>query len=879
MSFGRHQGRFIRRIGLMSAGSIIALSAHGAAIAREPNPTVDDQTSIQVDDIIVTGSIIQNRAEIQARQRTSAIVDTLSSDEIGALPDVTIAESMRRIPGVTTIYNDDIGQFASVRGLHPDLIPVQLNGMSIATTGDLGEGSRKINLQVIPGEAVGQIQAYKTLSPDLDAGALGGLINLVPLSAFKSNEPVFLATVGASYTTDMDVPDVNSMGDTKDSPYGYNANVLLSDRFGADDNIGLTVSGTWSVRPRTQTNSGTTGRTYYTAGGTATTPESSDWNGLSVPTQFISHYYTNKFEKLGGTARLEYRVNDRFETGLLGFAYFSDEQETRNSNRLFGLDQPTNTTETTGDARVKSADTQWRYNTFERNQYGLQWETKTLIGDRGELKTNLAWSRATFSSERPFVSFLYKPNLRLSYDLNSNGVPYTLHDPAKFADPSNYALSTTYHDWREAQSDVWEGRADYAYNTMLSDRGWGFAVGADYRLMDMERDNFGVNYQTGGRSLDGLELSVDAPGWFPNAMWIDQETFWRDAAQGLTINAAETDATNRRSDYTYEEDVFAAYAALNYNTDRMSLSGGLRVDTVRFDAVMALVEDGVLMPEKASASGDYNHVLPYFNAVYNVTPEMRLKFGASQTLGRPNPEMIATVYDADYTDFEITQGNPDLKPRLSTNLDLGAEWFFNGGDSMVTATVFYKDIKDDILEITSQEDIDGVTWFVTQPLNGETTKYKGVELGFVKNSFGDLHPWLDNLGASANAMWVKGETSYLYKGAQRIRDDLLYQADFSGNAAVFYGFDYGSEIRLAYNRQGRYVEEYGANPWDDNVSPTFDTFDLTAKWAIDDQWQLRLEGRNIFSNNRERYTGPNHEYKRTDLEIGSSWFVRATYSY
>lgn len=879
MSFGRNQSRFIRRIGLMCAGSVIALAGHNGAFAQASSTTTADPDTNQVDDIVVTGSIVQNRAEIQARKRTSAIVDTLSSDEIGALPDMTIADSMRRIVGVTTIYNDDIGQFASVRGLHPDLIPVQWNGMSLATTGDLGEGSRKINLQVIPGEAVGQIQAYKTLSPDLDAGALGGLINLVPLSAFNSTEPVFLATAGTSYTTDMDVSDVNAMGDNKHSPYGYAANLLLSDRFGKTDNIGLTVSGNWSVRPRTQTNTGTTGRAYYTAAGVATTPEAANWNGLSVPTQFINHYYTNKFEKVGGTARLEYRVNDRFETGLLGFAYFSDEQETRNSNRLFGLDTPLNTTEMTGSARVKSADVQWRYNTFERNQYGLQWGTKTRVSSRGELATNLAWSRATFSSERPFVSFLYKPNLRLSYDLNSPGVPYTLADPAKFANPANYVLSTTYRDWRQAQSDVWEGRADYTFNTLLSDRGWGFAVGADYRRMDMERDNFGVNYQTGGLTLAGLALNVEAPGWFPNALWIDQETFWRDKLSGLTINAAETDATNRRSDYTYQEDVFAAYAALNYNTDRMSLSGGLRFDTTAFDATMALVRNGVLMPDKTSASGDYAHVLPYFNALYNLTPAVRLKFGASQTLGRPNPEMIATVYDADFTEFKITQGNPDLKPRLSTNLDLGGEWFFNGGESMITATVFYKDITDDILQITSQQEIDGALWYVSQPVNGETTKFKGLELAFVKNSFGDLHPWLQHLGASANAMWIKGETTYLYNGVERIRDDLLYQADFAGNAAIFYGFDNGSEIRFAYNRQGRYVEEYGANPWEDNVSPPFDTVDLTAKWALDDQWQLRLEGRNILSNNRERYTGPNNEYKRTELEIGSSWFVRATFSY
>jgi iron complex outermembrane recepter protein len=875
MTFDIRSGGAKRRAVLMGASSALAMTA-STALAQ----TVYDapQAAVTVDEIVVTGSVIQNRAEINARQRSTAIIDTLSSDEIGALPDVTIAESMRRIAGVTTIYNDDIGQFASVRGLHPDLIPVQFNGMGIASTGDLGEGSRKINLQVIPGEAVGQIQAYKTLSPDLDAGALGGLINLVPLSAFDSNERTLLATVGTSYSTDMDVPDINSWGHGKDSPFGYNANLLFSDRFGVNDNIGLTISGAWSVRPRTQTNSGTTGRSYYTADGAATTPESADWNGLAVPTQFISHYYTNRFEKFGGTARLEFRPNEWFETSLLGFAYFSDEQETRNSNRLFSLDQPLDTTEDTGTARVRSADTQWRYNTFERDQYGVQWGTNAQVGMRGELSTNLAWSRATFSTERPFVSFLYRPNLRLSYDLNQD-IPYTLDDPAAFADPSNYALGNTYHDWREAESDLWEGRVDYAFNNRAQDRGWGFAAGADYRRMDMQRDNFGVNYEAGGLTLDGLEMTVDAPGWFPDALWIDADTFWGEVIQSVAIDETATDSTNRRDDYFYEEDVLAVYAAATYNTDRMSLSGGLRFDAVDFDATMALVNDGVLMPEPTTATGDYDHVLPYFNAVVRLTPSMRLKFGASQTLGRPNPEMIATVYDADYADLQITMGNPDLQPRLSTNLDLGFEWFFNGGDSMFTATLFHKDIEDDILEITSQEIIDGDTWFVTRPLNGETTTYRGLELGFVKNSFGDLHRWLGNLGASANAMWVDGETTYLYDGERRVRNDLLYQADFAGNAAVFYGFNDGSELRLAYNRQGRYVEGYGANPWQDNLSPPFDTLDLTAKWAVNEQWQLRLEGRNVLSNNRERFTGPNHEYKRTDLEIGSSWFLRATFAY
>src|SRR5690606_15151393 len=188
------------------------------------------------------------------RREAIAIVDTLSSDEIGAMPDLTIAESLRRIAGVTTVYNDDIGQFASIRGSHPDYVPVTINGLTIATTGDHGEGTRKVNLQVIPASAVQQLQAFKSLSPELDAGALAGLINVVPSSAFDPGQSLLGVTLGTSYSTYMDVPDDNSAGrDSKDSPWGRSAQFYWAPTF-ADDTLGLMVTGIYEQRPRTQSN-------------------------------------------------------------------------------------------------------------------------------------------------------------------------------------------------------------------------------------------------------------------------------------------------------------------------------------------------------------------------------------------------------------------------------------------------------------------------------------------------------------------------------------------------------------------------------------------------------------------------------------------------
>lgn len=881
-----HVRRLTARTALLCASSLLILGAAlapSAGLAAEQTPSTgpssEGEAENLVDAVVITGSVLQNRAEIRARKESTAVVDTLSSDEIGALPDITIAESMRRIVGVTTIYNDDIGQFASIRGLHPDFIPVTVNGLTLATTGDLGEGTRKVNLQVIPGQAVSQIQAFKTMSADMDAGALGGLINLVPVSAFGAGAQKIVVTGGVSYSSYMDVPDINSAGDRKDSPYGGAVNALVAKRFGANEQFGFSATGFWQARPRTQTNYTTTNRLYFNDAGVATTPESADWNGFAAPTQFTAHNYTNLFTKYGGTGRLEYEPSERFYASLFGFAYFSDEQETRNTNRVFSFDQPQNLTATTGSLRAKSSDTQWRYNTFERDQWGVQLQTLSKLSPRGELSTNLGYSKATFFSDRPYVSFLYKPNTRLTYDLNNWRHPVTLDNPEAYLNPANFRLSETYHDSRDTEADVWEGRIDYGFNNKADDRGLGFAAGLDFRTMRTQRDITSTNYVANSIALTGLALEPNftVPGFFERALWIDQKKFWGEAVNTVPIDAKASAQASGVGDYDYSEDVLALYGALNYRTDHLDVSGGLRMDDIDYSAKMAQVVGGVLQPGFVGKSGGDTQVLPYFNAVYSFTPDFRLKLAASQTLGRPNPETIATVETVDPTEFTITRGNPDIKPRRSTNYDIGFEKFFNGGQGMITATAFYKDIQDDILTVTSLQQIDGADWEVSQPINGESTVYKGLELGLINNSFGAVHPLLDKVGAQLNLMWVKGETGYLYNGQERVRDNLLFQANFSANAAIFYSFAPGSEIRLAYNRQGLYVEEYGASPWQDVVSPPFATYDLTIKWAVRPNWLVSVEGRNIFDEDRVRNTGPNYEYERARLEIGSSWFVRLSY--
>ena len=103
---------------------------------------------------------------------------------------------------------------------------------------------------------------------------------------------------------------------------------------------------------------------------------------------------------------------------------------------------------------------------------------------------------------------------------------------------------------------------------------------------------------------------------------------------------------------------------------------------------MASVSGGVVQPGKAVASGSDTEVLPYLNAIWALSPDFRIKASASKTLGRANPEMIATVENINEEEFTLSRGNPGIKPRQSTNIDLGMEYYFNEGLGMLTLTGF-----------------------------------------------------------------------------------------------------------------------------------------------------------------------------------------------
>ena len=163
-----------RRTRLLSgvAFGAAALMAVGSAQAQTVS-TQNEQTT-DVGDVVVTGIRRSIEASIAAKAANTSIVEVISAEDIGKLPDVSIAESLARLPGVTMQRLDGRSQQISIRGLGPDFTTALLNGRELVTTGD----NRGVEFDQFPSELLNSVVVYKTPDAALVGQGLAGTVDL-----------------------------------------------------------------------------------------------------------------------------------------------------------------------------------------------------------------------------------------------------------------------------------------------------------------------------------------------------------------------------------------------------------------------------------------------------------------------------------------------------------------------------------------------------------------------------------------------------------------------------------------------------------------------------------------------------------------------------
>ena len=201
------------------AGSI-ACALSGTAVAQ------DDEV---IEEIVVQGVRTSLAGALEQKRASDLVIETISADSIGQLPDVTIAESIVRLPGINGARDRGNESQAVVRGMGPRLVLGLVNGREVAST----EPNRNIRWEIYPSEIVNAVQVYKSQSADLVAGGVAGTIDLRTIAPLDYAGPSFVVRGGpVYYEAATDIPNY--------SEWGYRGSLSLVGEFA--DNFGAALA-------------------------------------------------------------------------------------------------------------------------------------------------------------------------------------------------------------------------------------------------------------------------------------------------------------------------------------------------------------------------------------------------------------------------------------------------------------------------------------------------------------------------------------------------------------------------------------------------------------------------------------------------------------
>ncbi|MEP7304926.1 MAG: TonB-dependent receptor [Acidobacteriota bacterium] len=127
------------------------------------------------------------------------------------------------------------------------------------------------------------------------------------------------------------------------------------------------------------------------------------------------------------------------------------------------------------------------------------------------------------------------------------------------------------------------------------------------------------------------------------------------------------------------------------------------------------------------AKANDGSVLPAFHVRYAATPNTNLRFAVTRSLARPNYYDAVPYRTQDDNAATVMLGNADLRPTMSWNVDALAEHYFRSVGA-VSAGAFYKNLADYVYLFTTQQNLGGVQYQVTQPLNGDVATIRGLEV-------------------------------------------------------------------------------------------------------------------------------------------------------
>ena len=792
-----------------------------------------------MDEIVVTGFRIAQLTALQDKRSSVQIKDSVTADDAGKLPDINAAEALQRLPGTSISIDQGEGRYVSIRGIDAGLNNVTIDGQTI---GAPEADSRRIALDTIPTDVLSKLEVVKAVTPDMDANAVGGTVNLVTPSAYDPAQPTQLtASVNAGYY------DINGK-----TPYGGSA--TWSQRFGADEQFGLVLAGSYSERQYDSEN----------VQGGAEWEEEGDY---VVPDEFVLRDYELERIRQGIVANLEFRPTDQVRLYWRNlWNEFQDTEQRQAAIIDYRNGDLLDQTPTSGTFTEAEADRRVKYRREKQSILNTSLGGEFLFG-RYTLSADLAYGEA--KQDTPFDNewrFSTADEFPATYD--TSRFFWNVDGGAPFYDASGYDFDEVSRNRQLVEEKLKIAQLDLKREFDFGSGLGYWKVGAKLTDRDKDSDQDGNVYD--GFDGDYLLDSVSKPGkkgfltsvasyynpYGPRVDYRAAEAVFAVSTSSFERSDLDSLEESLAADYQVSEEIVAAYVMAGFDSGPWSLTGGVRMEKTdaSYGAYDLVFEDGDLVEESVfrKGSNNYTDYLPGLIVRYQAAPDLFVRAAWTNTLGRPAYDRLVPLREFEIDPdgdgaFEggVTEGNPDLDPLRSMNFDLALEWYLRPA-GLVSVGLFYKDIEDPIYtSVMELEDTDYEGRFfselsIERPENAPSGRILGVELDW-QQQFTSLAAPFDGFGVGINYTWTDGEAKVFGRDG---KVPFFLQPEHVGNFAIFYE-KYGFEARLALAYRSEYLDEVAGDAEQDIYVDARSQLDLKLSYMIAEQWKAFVEFRNL----------------------------------
>lgn len=906
----------------------LALQLGAAAHAQEAAQTTEsgqttpaEGTVDTLDTVSVTGYRASVERALDIKRGEAGVVDAIVAEDIGKFPDLNLAESLQRIPGVVITRDAGEGRNISVRGLGPDFTRVRINGMEALTTvgsTDQNGGSnrgRGFDFNVFASDLFSQLIVRKTAQADVEEGSLGATVDLRTARPFDYDGFTLVASGQASYA---------DMGDTTDPRVaGLIANTWADGKFGA------LLSVAYSERRALEEGSGS-GRWARGTSNNGFNPASPYAPALSADTfhpRFPRYTLMEHDQKRTGvTASLQFKPTDR--TQFAFDALYSKIDAVRDEKYIeaisFSRGASQNGKPQTivrdgvvengalvyglfDDVDIRSESRHDEWNTVF-TQLGLEGEHE--FTDNFKISGKLGTSKS--EHENPIQTTIIMDKLNVdnySYDYRGNPYSPVIDYGIDPTDPNGWTLAEIRIRPQYVENDFDVAQLDFNWNISPGFRLKGGLQAKDYSFSTRELRRStegltGVPMFTDGTRIVPTDLTEQAslsgvngsPGTWVIPDYQGIADFY-DIYSNSGPFALSERAVNTRS---VEEEDRGVYLMGEFSADlgAIPVSGNVGVRYVRTKQSSTGIATASGTPVATTVSREYSDTLPSMNLVAEITPDFLIRLGAAKVMTRPGlgsltPGVTVNVSGGART---VSGGNPNLDPIRAKTADLGFEWYFDEG-AMLGLGLFYKDIESFIQTTRVVQPysasglpaslLDGTgagvndDFVFSVPLNTPGGELTGFEANYTQ-PFTFLPGKFANLGVQLNYTYVDSQIQYLTStGANSFKTDLTGLSKHSWNATLYYEGERFSGRVSATNRDDFLLQVPATESGFDVHGQTgTTTVDASVRYKINDKLELSLEGINLTDEPQESWVqNANGQLPLDYSETGRQYLLGLRYKF